>query len=248
MRNEIFSVLGGLFSANVLNRNGNEEGEISSRTIEVEGKNFTYQVYAPPQAKTDGNLPVIVFLHGIRERGSGGILPTEGGVSQFAKQYFKRIPAIIVIPQCRPASYWSDPVMDEMVMRALGQTIEEFNADENRLSLIGVSMGGYGVWHFAAAHPGKFAALVSICGGSSILKGDRFSPVAKKVGQTPAWLFHGAADKIVPVSESRELVRALRENDGNVRYNEYENVGHNVWMNVLAEKELMPWLLSQRLK
>jgi predicted peptidase len=71
--------------------------------------------------------------------------------------------------------------------------------------------------------------------------------VARGVGKTPAWLFHGAADKVVPVSESRQIVEALKANQGNVKYNEYPGVGHDVWMQVLAETELMPWLLAQRL-
>ncbi|HEY0426546.1 MAG TPA: alpha/beta hydrolase [Pyrinomonadaceae bacterium] len=248
MRNELFSVLGGFLSANLLGGNASERGEIVKRSTEVDAKNFEYQIYVPPQAKVSENLPVIVFLHGIRERGTGGIIPTEGGLAAFIKQYFKQIPAIILLPQCRPGSYWSDPVMEQMVLQELGETIKEFNADSKRLYLLGVSMGGYGVWHFASHHAEKFAALVSICGGSSVLNGDRFSTIARKVGKTPVWLFHGAEDKVVPVSESRELAKALKENQGDVKYNEYKGVGHNVWMNVLAEKDLMPWLLSQKLK
>ena len=108
-------------------------------------------------------------------------------------------------------------------------------------------MGGYGVWHLASQHPGRFAALVSICGGSPIRKGDRFAPLARKVGSTPAWIFHGSEDRVVPVSESRQMAEALKAVGGDVKYSEYEGVGHNVWLNVIAEKELMPWLLSQRL-
>jgi predicted peptidase len=137
--------------------------------------------------------------------------------------------------------------MDAMVMSALAQTIEEFAADVNRTSLTGVSMGGYGVWHFAAEHPNKFAALVSICGGSPVLTGDRFAPIAEKVGATPAWLFHGDADPIVPVMESREMFKALKAVGSNAKYSEFAGVGHNVWMNALAEKQLLPWLLSQQL-
>jgi predicted peptidase len=137
--------------------------------------------------------------------------------------------------------------MDKMVIHSLAQTVEEFGADENRVYLTGVSMGGYGVWHFAAVYPDKFAALLSLCGGSSFTKGDRFAPLAEKVGKTPAWLFHGADDKVVAVSESRQIVAALKANGGNVRYNEYAEVGHNVWMNAITEKDLMSWLLAQRL-
>jgi len=245
MQNDLFSVLGGFLSANLFAKNAEGQGEIISRTTRVDSENYGYQLYVPPHAETLENLPVIVFLHGIRERGTGGVLPAQGGLSAFIKQYFKQIPAIILLPQCRPGKYWSDSVMEQMVLQAIDETVMEFDADANRLYLIGVSMGGYGAWHFAAQHPERFAALVSICGGSPILSGDRFSALARKVGKTPAWLFHGAEDKIVPVSESREMVKALKANQGIVKYNEYAGVGHNVWLNVLGEKDLMHWLLAQ---
>lgn len=223
-----------------------KRGNVETRTAAVDAENFDYQIYVPPNASEE-KLPLLIFLHGIGQRGSGGLLPKTGAAISIARHYFAQVPAIVLLPQCREGSYWSDPVMDAMVTNALAQTVAEFGADEQRISLVGVSMGGYGVWHFATNHPHKFAALVSICGGSSIVKGERFAPVAEKVGQTPAWLFHGADDKVVPVTESRQIVQAIKANGGNVRYNEYENVGHNVWMNVLGEKDLLPWVLAQRL-
>lgn len=241
MRRDLLAVLGGLFAA----RRGAGAGSIENRSVQIGSNDFTYQIYAPPQAKED-NLPLIIFLHGIRERGTGGFVPTEGAVGMLIRQYLRQVPGIILLPQCRPESYWSDPVMDEMVTKALDQTVSEFGADEKRVYLSGVSMGGYGVWHLAMQHPQKFAALVSICGGSPILSGDRFTPIAQKVGETPSWLFHGAKDTVVQVSESRQIVAALKANQGNVRYSEYPDVGHNVWMNVAGDRELMPWLLAQR--
>jgi predicted peptidase len=242
MQNQLLSVLGNLLTSIAA---GRQQGKIEPRTVRAGTDAFGYQVYAPPISGAE-KLPVIIFLHGIRERGSGGLIPTAGAAGTIAQHYLAQIPAIILLPQCREGSYWSDPVMDAMVMNALAQTIEEFGADAGRVYLIGVSMGGYGVWHFAAAHPKKFAALVSICGGSSIRSGDRFDALARQVGATPARLFHGADDSIVPVSESRQIVKALESNGGNVQYKEYENVGHNVWLNVLGEKDLLPWLLAQR--
>ena len=242
MRNELFSLLGGLFAGGSANK-----GTIQNRITQIGSENFNYQIYTPPNAQDESNLPVIVFLHGIRERGVSGFIPSEGAIGNFLLHYFAQVPAIVLLPQCRPGKYWSDAQMDAMVMQSLAQTVEEFRADAKRIYLIGVSMGGYGVWHFAAAYPEKFAALVSICGGSPVMKGDRFSPVAEKVGKTPAWLFHGADDRVVPVAESREMTKALQANGGSVKYSEYAGVGHNVWMNVLSEKQLLPWLLAQRL-
>ncbi len=245
MQKELLSVLGN-FLTTAASARSSQQGNLESRTIQVDTEKFNYQIYTPPPVQKEKKLPVIIFLHGIGQRGSGGLVPTNGASGAIARHYFGQVPAIVLLPQCRQGSYWSDPVMDEMVMNALAQTIEEFAADVGQVSLIGVSMGGYGVWHFAAAYPKKFAALVSICGGSSITKGDRFGALAQKVGETPAWLFHGADDKIVSVAESRQIVKALETNGGNVKYTEYPNVGHNIWFNVLGEKDLLPWVLAQQ--
>ncbi len=243
MQKELFSLLGGLFSA----VSSGKRGAVENRSVAIGSESYNYQIYTPPDVRNETKLPVIIFLHGIRERGTTGFVPTAGAIGNLLLHYFARVPAIILLPQCRPEKYWSNPEMDEMVMKSLAQTVAEFSADDGRIYLTGVSMGGYGVWHFASKYPEKFAALVSICGGSSIMSGDRFAPIAEKVGKTPAWLFHGADDKVVPVSESREMTKALENNKGNVKYTEYEGAGHNVWLNVVSEKELLSWLLAQHL-
>lgn len=245
MQKEILSLLGSFLSNSVSGKN-EQKGSIESRSVQVEETDFKYQIYVPANSGNLRNLPLIVFLHGIGQRGSGGFLPTEGGSGAIARHYLGQVPAIILLPQCRVGSFWSDPVMEKMVMLEIEQTVEEFGADSKRTSLTGISMGGYGVWFLAARHPEKFAALVSICGGSPFTHGERFSSIAEKVGKTPAWLFHGADDKVVPVTESRQIVEALESLGGRVKYNEYAGVGHNVWMNALTEKELLPWLLTQR--
>lgn len=247
MQNNLLSMFGNLLTNVASAGSGERQGSMQSRTVQVGAENFNYQVYVPPSS-TDEKLPVMIFLHGIGQRGSGGLVPTNGAAGAIASHYFSQVPAIVLMPQCRKESYWSDAVMEQMVMNALAETVKEFGADENRISLVGVSMGGYGVWHFATQQPNKFAALVSICGGSSVMTGERFEPVAKKVGATPSWLFHGADDKIVSVNESRQIVKAIETNGGNVKYTEYEDVGHNVWLNVLGEKDLLPWILGQQLE
>jgi predicted peptidase len=242
MRNDFSAIFSRMLSSSL---KGGRQGEILTRDLAIENENYAYQLYLPPAIKQGANLPLITFLHGIRERGRGGYI--SGMFSQLVRQYLKEIPAVVLLPQCRPNKFWSDAQMEQMVVRQIETVGAEFSIDGARSYLLGVSMGGYGVWHFAARYPKKFAALVSICGGSPVTSGNRFSSIAEKVGKTPAWLFHGAEDRIVQVSESRSLVAALKANRGNVKYSEYENVGHNVWLNALGEKELLPWLLAQKL-
>ena len=241
MRNDLSGLFSNFLASSL---KGGEQGEFVSRSAAVGSETYVYQLYLPPQIKRGAPLPLITFLHGIRERGSGGFI--SGMFAQLIKQYLKEIPAIVHLPQCRPNRFWSDPSMDRMVIEQLSEVAAEFSVDAARRYLLGVSMGGYGVWHYAAAYPDKFAALVSICGGSPLTVGDRFTPLAEKIGKTPAWLFHGAEDRVVQVSESRAMVAALKASGGNVRYSEYPQVGHNVWLNALGEKELLPWMLAQK--
>jgi predicted peptidase len=222
-----------------------QQSGLLSRTTKVGDKTYGYQIYVPAKLAGTEKPPVILFLHGIGQRGEGGFV--KGAAAILIRQYLERLPAIVVLPQCEKGHYWSDPLMDKMVMATLNQTVSEFDADRARLYLIGVSMGGYGAWYMAAEHRGTFAALVSICGGSPLRTGDRFTSIARRVSPTPTWVFHGAEDRVVPVSESRQMVAALKEAKGVVRYSEYEGVGHNVWLNAMKEPELLPWILSQRL-
>ena len=64
--------------------------------------------------------------------------------------------------------------------------------------MTGLSMGGYGTWSLAAAHPEKFAAIAPLCGGGN--------PVdAAKLVKIPTWVFHGAKDNTVPLKRSEDL-------------------------------------------
>jgi predicted peptidase len=219
-----------------------------TRTVNVGGESYSYQIYVPAKLQGKEKLPVLLFLHGIGQRGEGGYLPASGAAATLARGYLEQVPAIILLPQCRKGLYWSDPEMERMVSAALDQTVAEFDADNKRLYLTGVSMGGFGAWGMAAQSPEKFAAVVAICGGSPLRTDDRFTPIARRLKNTPVWVFHGEDDKVVPVSESRQMVAALKAvGDKRVRYSEYKGVGHNVWLNAISEKELMPWILAQHL-
>lgn len=218
-----------------------------TRTVTIGGESYTYQLFVPASLAGKKDVPVIVFLHGIGQRGEGGFLPAGGAAGGFVRQYLEQVPAVVLLPQCRKGRYWHDEEMERMVLAELEQTAAEFSADTKRLYLAGVSMGGFGAWHLAAGHQGKFAALAVICGGSTLTSGDRFTPVARKIGRTPVWVFHGSDDRVVPVTESRGMVEALKRVEGSrVRYSEYEGVGHNVWLNAAGEPGLLQWLLAQR--
>ncbi len=230
-----------------------------NRTVQVGGKTYRYQVYVPFQWDTGRKWPIILFLHGAGERGDDALLPTQVGIATAIRLHADRFPCIVVIPQCPKDTWWTTEEMSSQALKALEESTKEFKGDPDRTYLTGLSMGGYGTWYLAYEHPGKFAALAPICGGVRPPQRvaaaanspfgdpniDPYALAAKKIGKTPVWIFHGGADKTVPPSESRNMNEALKRAGGNVRYTEYEGVGHNSWDKAYAEPDFMTWLLAQ---
>jgi predicted peptidase len=60
--------------------------------------------------------------------------------------------------------------------------------------------------------------------------------------------FHGDADKVIEVEQSRAMIRALKRAGGRPLYHEYRGAGHNCWDATYANPDLYEWLLLQRRK
>jgi predicted peptidase len=234
------------------------------RTISFQAVNYKYQVFVPEDWTPQQKWPVILALHGAGERGDDGLLQTDVGIGTAIRSNRRAIKAIVVMPQCSNNLWWILPPMDELAMAAMVQATKEFHGDSQRTYLTGVSMGGFGAWHLAQKYPGKFAALVVICGGihppgaalnatpdlSKVTPPNSpksYLAAAERVGKTPVWIFHGADDDIVPVTESRRMTEAMKQIGAEVRYTEYPGVGHPCWNKAYEEPKLFPWLFSKSL-
>ncbi len=238
---------------------GSLETGFLNRTVIVNQVTYRYQVYVPSEWSKSSKWPVVLFLHGAGERGDDGLVQTEVGIGTAVRRYSARFPAIVVFPQCRKTRWWTEAEMQAQAMAALDRSIVEFNGDRDRVYLTGISMGGYGSWKMASENPGKFAAIAPVCGGirppaiASVpataavsQETDPYRETARLMGTTPVWIFHGGEDRIVPRDESRKMNDALKTAGANVKYTEYEGVGHNSWDRAYADPELLTWMLALR--
>ena len=230
------------------------------RALAIGPEVYRYQVFLPVGWQPRKSWPVVLFLHGNGERGDDGWRQTLAGIGPAIRRHPERVPAIVVLPQCRRGLWWTHASMERMALAALEASVRDFGGDPERVFLTGISMGGYGAWSLAARHPGRFAALAPICGGVVPPPGVevpedhppvKFSPdpyrnMAVRIGATPVWIFHGTEDPRVPVSESRRMAGALRALGKPVRFSEYAGVGHDSWEQAYAEPDFFAWLLSHR--
>jgi len=232
------------------------------RTVRIGEATHAYKVYVPPGFDTRRSWPVILFLHGAGESGTDGVQQTEVGLGRVLRTHPERFPAIAVFPQAPRGQVWLGDLA-RAATAALDQTIAEFRGDPDRIYLAGLSLGAYGSWVLAFENPDRYAAIVSVAGGivppertrarlaqlpPTLQAGDPYAATAARVKHIPAWLFHGADDATVPVTESRRIVAALKAAGAKPRFDEYEGVAHNSWDRAFAEPELPTWLLAQRRK
>jgi len=223
------------------------------RTVRIEGRDYAYQVYVP-RKPLQAPRPVILALHGAGERGSDGLFQTEVGLAGAIRRHPDRWPAIVVFPQAPEGQLWSG-VPARVAMAALAQAEREFRTDPDRVYLVGLSMGGNGVWRLAYEQPDRFAAVVPVCAFSGPFRGlppitgagpDPYAALAARIARLPVWIVHGDADSVVPVDESRRMAAALTAAGAQVIYKELAGVNHNSWDPGFGDEALPRWLFQQR--
>jgi predicted peptidase len=225
------------------------------RSIAIDGVEYNYRVYIPDGYCETVPSPAILTLHGSGEVGTDGRLPTEVGLGRAIRQYPDRYPAICIFPQVPAGEIWQG-LGARIAIAALDSAIAEFNIDLARVYLTGISMGGNGSWYLAYRFPQRFAAVVVVCGWISERVGNGgvnypaigkdATDVAQRIDRLPLWIFHGDADEVVLVAESRLMAAALQAIGATVRYTEFPNVKHNSWDRAYALDELAKWLFEQK--
>lgn len=187
-------------------------------------------------ASADKKWPLVVFLHGAGERGDDlAKVALHGPPKRVAAG--ETFPFVLASPQCPSEAWWTE----QPVLELVDHIAETYRVDASRIYLTGLSMGGYGTWHFATLAPHRFAAIAPICGGGIPYK-------MRWIPDLPVWAFHGAKDTAVPLLDSERLIAALKKHgNASAKLTVYPEAGHDSWTETYQNPELYHWLLSHSL-
>ncbi|MBQ7603624.1 MAG: dienelactone hydrolase family protein [Clostridia bacterium] len=184
-------------------------------------------------------LPMIVFLHGAGERGDDFELLCSNPMAKLfaADPCWHGLRVITFNPQCALDQYWT--MLTSELHEAILQAAEKYNADPDRISITGLSMGGYGTWDQVINYPEMFSAAAPVCGGGVpwLVPGDL---------KTPIRAFHGENDDVVDPSESRKMVNAVNERGGHASLTTFMPCDHASWGPAYETTDVVEWLANSK--
>ena len=197
-----------------------------------------FRFHLPSGYEPSRRYPVVVYLHGSGERGDDTWAHLKNGVEALRAHEL-----IAVAPQCPKADtfggswYGGESATQRKVVSLVRALAGRSSVDPRRISAIGFSMGGIGLWDLLLRHPGLFSAAVPV---ASDLEPEA---AARALAGFPIWAFHGEVDELVSNASVRRLTGLLGPP---FRYTELPGVGHDSWRGAFEHPELVPWLLAQR--
>jgi predicted peptidase len=194
-----------------------------------------YLSFLPERYSSVKQWPLVLFLHGMGERGDDPQRLKTHGLPKLADNG-RCFPFVLIAPQCPKGRVWSVEFLEQV----LDDVLARYRVDPNRVLLTGISMGGHGAWRLAIRRPERFAALIPIAAW-----GDRRK--ISRLGRLPVWAFHGARDRAVPLRAGKAMTDALKKAGGRVKLTVYKPADHvQTWEKAYDNQALYRWMLRQK--
>ena len=204
-----------------------------SKKITSNNTFFKYYVYYPSIIKE--NMPVLVYLHGIGERGNKLI-----DIEKYAlPKYMNRleIPYIVIAPQCHSDNFWDYHLRD--VEKVINKEYKNFKYDKKNIFILGSSMGAYGAWNYLIQRPQLFKGIISVSGGIMLPIEQNLQLIKNK----PILIYHGDKDDVVDVSESTSIYNKLVSmGANNIELKVIKNDNHFLTSHAFKDNYIYEWL------
>ena len=218
-------------------------GSVSAQQLETHGAvksgGYNYWLYTPAQnddSVVDETKPLIIFLHGASLCGHNIDRVARYGTIDAIKRGLQ-LDAYVIAPQ-NPGGPWRPSLIWDIVESVIGSA----PIDTNRISLIGMSLGGFGTFLTAAAYHDKIAAAMALCGGG-------FNPDYTSLDKLPLWIIHGTADRAVSINQAEKIVGGIRAHGGGdrLRFTKIDGGNHAILARCFYLDQTYEWLLCHSL-
>lgn len=197
-----------------------------------DGTEQPYRLFVPDAKKECKPLPLLVVLHGKWVDYNAWFDYTP------VKEYAQKYGYIVVAPHGR-GDYFYRGAGEQDVLDIIHRVKTEHSIDDNRVYLMGHSMGGWGSWWIGLRHPDLFAAICPMAGFPPM----QLLPNALHLAP---FIIHSEDDPAVPISNSRRPAEKLAELGISFQYREEHGYGHRSKMIGDNFDRLFEWLNLHR--
>lgn len=129
--------------------------------------------------------------------------------------------------------------MVKSLINLVGEVVQKYDADDSKVYITGLSMGGFGTIALANERPDLFAAALAVYGGADF---NNFNSLKNM----PLWLLHVSDDEAYPASYSEKIYNKLKDINPEVKLTIYDGVDHNSWDITYDNSDIYKWLLSKQ--
>ncbi len=221
--------------------------ELPSELVTEISNEIRYLLWLPSVFGSEDDLALVVFLHGSGDDDYDSRWLTSHGLP--AVLLFDGLPSappfVLLAPQAAPGTAWDTGNQPETVMALIDDVINRYALDPSRVSLTGLSMGGYGAWHLATRYPDRFAAVASVSGsGYGRLGLPADLDVCSLVG-VDLRAYHGSADLVSLTELNQQVVRTWEALCGEVvDFRVIEGLGHfETFDRVYRDADFYEWFV-----
>ncbi len=187
----------------------------------------SYFLMQPENYDPKYKYPLVIALHGISKHAYAA--------AELAKPKFRNMyPFFVMVPIAPKRAFWASPkdkayrmpqnipYPDHLpqVIAGMNDIISDYRIDENKIIVVGHSMGGSGVIGAMQLYPETFAAGISSSGV--------WSPNEVSNIKSPLFVFHGTNDGAVSVQHSVNLNNVAKVQNLPIQVEFLKGQGHGI--------------------
>ncbi|MHC4847980.1 MAG: hypothetical protein ACYTEG_05930 [Planctomycetota bacterium] len=220
------SVFNALYLRRALRSQSQPKGEQKDRPVALRADKLEtgarYTLRVPQSYDPLRPTPLVIGLHGGGRGGADGKLVVGDGwqAMSFYRQHCERRGWICACPTALAAG-WGGSKNDDLIDAILDELAALYNIDENRIYLVGHSMGGGGTWVQGTRTPERWAAIAPAAS-----YGPRGIDKLQKT-LTGFYVYHSDDDNRTRVGPVRSAMRPLAGSGADFVYTELKGRGHS---------------------
>lgn len=182
---------------------------------------------------------MVLYLHGGSSRGDDNEKQLNERAVSVVYQYLSNhnVPAIFIVPQCPTGGGWTGQLR-RVLIELLKSYVNAGKVDENRIYVIGGSMGGTGTWCQLGNNPNFYAAAMPVAGNPT-------GQNAANVATTPVRTVMGTADALMSIEDVENFMTEVNEAGGTIILDVEDGWTHPMTCENSYTDERLDWLFAQ---